>query len=70
MNFHNRAGTLFARLTMPSFDGQDRPEDYEKARGKFIIDNELMKILPKSSVVLHPLPRVDEVRQFPGKTAS
>ena len=41
---------------------QDRPEDYERARGKFIIDNELMKILPKKSVVLHPLPRVDEVR--------
>lgn len=40
---------------------QDRPEDYEKARGKFIIDSELMKILPEKSVVLHPLPRVDEV---------
>lgn len=40
---------------------QDRPEDYEKARGKFIIDSELMKILPEKSVVLHPLPRVDEI---------
>lgn len=41
---------------------QDRPEDYEKARGKYIINKELMKILPKESVVMHPLPRVDEVR--------
>ena len=41
---------------------QDRPEDYESARGKYIIDGDLMKILPKDSVVMHPLPRVDEVR--------
>ena len=40
---------------------QDRPEDYEKARGKYIINADLMKILPKQSVVMHPLPRVDEV---------
>lgn len=41
---------------------QDRPEDYEKARGKYIINADLMKILPKQSVVMHPLPRVDEVK--------
>lgn len=41
---------------------QDRPEDYEKAVGRFIIDKEIMKLLPKDSRVLHPLPRVDEVR--------
>ena len=41
---------------------QDRPEDYEKARGKYIIDNNIMKILRKDSVIMHPLPRVDEVR--------
>lgn len=40
---------------------QDRPEDYEKARGKYIINLDIMKILPKTSVVMHPLPRVDEV---------
>ena len=40
---------------------QDRPEDYEKARGKYIISADLMKVLPKQSVVMHPLPRVDEV---------
>ncbi|KAK9812031.1 hypothetical protein WJX73_010341 [Symbiochloris irregularis] len=40
---------------------QDRPEDYEKARGKFIVDSKLMDILPRKSVVMHPLPRVDEI---------
>ena len=40
---------------------QDRPEDYEKARGKYIINRDIMKILPQKSVVMHPLPRVDEV---------
>ena len=40
---------------------QDRPEDYERARGKYIINNSIMNILPKTSVVMHPLPRVDEV---------
>ena len=40
---------------------QDRPEDYEKARGKYIINADIMQILPKQSVVMHPLPRVDEV---------
>lgn len=43
---------------------QDRPEDYEKARGKYIINADIMKILPKKSVVMHPLPRVDEVRRM------
>ena len=38
-----------------------RPDDYEAAKGKYIIDTELMKLLPKDAVVMHPLPRVDEV---------
>lgn len=40
----------------------DRLDDYAAARGKYIIDAEIMKSLPKHSVVMHPLPRVDEVR--------
>jgi len=39
----------------------DRIEDYEKARGKYIIDDRTMAALPDTSVVLHPLPRVDEI---------
>ena len=40
---------------------QDRPQDYEQARGRYIIDAETMKCLPKDAIVMHPLPRVDEV---------
>ncbi|PRW45053.1 Aspartate carbamoyltransferase chloroplastic [Chlorella sorokiniana] len=40
---------------------QDRPEDYEKAKGKYIINGELMKLVKGDAVVLHPLPRVDEI---------
>lgn len=29
--------------------------------GKYIIDNEIMKLMKKDAVVMHPLPRVDEV---------
>lgn len=39
----------------------DRIEDYEKARGKYIIDDRVMSALPEKSVVMHPLPRVDEI---------
>ena len=39
----------------------DRIEDYEKARGKYIIDDAVMAALPETSVVMHPLPRVDEI---------
>ncbi len=37
-------------------------DEYEKTRGIYIIDSELMDILPKKSIVMHPLPRVDEIR--------
>jgi hypothetical protein len=33
-----------------------------QARGKYIINADIMKQLHKDAVVLHPLPRVDEVR--------
>ena len=39
----------------------DRVEDYESARGKYIIDNEVMAVLPQEACVMHPLPRVDEI---------
>lgn len=40
---------------------QDRPEDYELAKGKYIVDAKLMHRLNDKAVVLHPLPRVDEI---------
>ena len=39
----------------------DRIEDYEQARGKYIVDAKLMEVLPEHARVLHPLPRVDEI---------
>jgi len=37
-------------------------EEYEKAHGVYIIDNEIMDVLPEKSIVMHPLPRVDEIK--------
>ena len=45
---------------------RDRPEAYEAARGKYIVDSRIMAALPKASVVMHPLPRVDEVGEWWG----
>lgn len=39
----------------------DRIEDYERARGNYIIDTEVMDALSQGGVVMHPLPRVDEI---------
>jgi aspartate carbamoyltransferase catalytic subunit len=40
----------------------DRIGDYEQARGQYIIDRSLLECLQKHAVVMHPLPRVDEIR--------
>jgi aspartate carbamoyltransferase catalytic subunit len=40
----------------------DRPGDYESVRGVYIIDRKAMDLLPRNSIVMHPLPRVDEIR--------
>ncbi len=37
------------------------PEDYEKAKGKFIINDKSLKLINKTSRVLHPLPHVEEI---------
>lgn len=34
---------------------------YAQARGKYVINKDIMKQMKKDAVVLHPLPRVDEV---------
>ncbi|CAM6101230.1 unnamed protein product [Calypogeia fissa] len=39
----------------------DRVEMYNKAKGKYIVDNKVMQVLQKHAVVLHPLPRLDEI---------
>jgi aspartate carbamoyltransferase catalytic subunit len=35
--------------------------DYERVKGRFIIDGEFLKQLKKKIIILHPLPRVNEI---------
>lgn len=39
----------------------DRVDHYNEARGKYIVDTKVMDVLPKHGVILHPLPRLDEI---------
>jgi aspartate carbamoyltransferase catalytic subunit len=39
----------------------ERPEEFETARGQYVIDGEAMRRLNPDAILLHPLPRVDEV---------
>lgn len=41
----------------------DRIEDYEKAKGIYIIDKETLGLMKKDTIVMHPLPRVDEIKK-------
>ncbi|MEO0075491.1 MAG: aspartate carbamoyltransferase [candidate division WOR-3 bacterium] len=36
-------------------------EDFEKAKDKYIIDKEVLKAMKKNAIVMHPLPRVNEI---------
>ncbi len=39
----------------------DKPEEYARAKGKFIIDRESLAKMKGDAVLMHPLPRVDEI---------
>ena len=39
----------------------DSEADYEAARGKYVIDAAAMEALSPKAIVMHPLPRVDEI---------
>lgn len=36
-------------------------EEYSKAAGKYIIDRQLLTMMKKSAMILHPLPRAGEI---------
>ncbi len=38
-------------------------EDYKKYSGKYILDKKALKYIKKTALILHPLPRVDEISQ-------
>jgi aspartate carbamoyltransferase catalytic subunit len=37
------------------------PEEYETVRGQYVIDGDAMRRLGPGAILLHPLPRVDEI---------
>ncbi len=36
-------------------------EDYQRASGKYILEMEKVKLMKEKSIIMHPLPRVDEI---------
>ena len=38
-----------------------RPEEYERAKGRYIIDKTVLDCMQKHAIVMHPLPRVGEI---------
>ena len=43
----------------------ERIDLYEAARGKYIVDKKVLGVMPKHAVIMHPLPRLDEVSDYP-----
>lgn len=39
----------------------ERMDLYEEARGKYIVDQNVLDVMQKHAVIMHPLPRLDEV---------
>ncbi len=39
----------------------DRIGDYEQAHGQYVIDTSILACMKKEAIVMHPLPRVDEI---------
>tara|TARA_Y100000310_G_scaffold341625_1_gene441398 strand:- start:3619 stop:4545 length:927 start_codon:yes stop_codon:yes gene_type:complete len=37
-------------------------EDYEKLKGSFVVDNAFMSKISDGAIIMHPLPRVDEIK--------
>jgi aspartate carbamoyltransferase catalytic subunit len=38
-------------------------QEYEAVKGSYFIDAELVKAMKKDAIIMHPLPRIDEVKQ-------
>jgi aspartate carbamoyltransferase catalytic subunit len=41
----------------------DRTGDYEQARGRYIIDQSVLDRMRPHAIIMHPLPRVDEIKR-------
>lgn len=42
----------------------ERTDLYDAARGKYIIDRDVLAVMKRHAVVMHPLPRLDEVSKL------
>ena len=42
-------------------NGRISYEDYEKAKGKYVISMDNLPLLKESARILHPLPKIDEI---------
>jgi len=40
----------------------EKIQDYEKAKDKYIIDKNILKVMKKTAIIMHPLPRVVEIK--------
>ncbi|MCK4352550.1 aspartate carbamoyltransferase [candidate division WOR-3 bacterium] len=40
-----------------------RVKDYKEACGKYIIDKSILKLMKKDAIIMHPLPRVDDIKK-------
>ena len=47
------------RIQKERFGG--REEEYQRARGVYVVDGKTLALMKKRSIVMHPLPRVDEI---------
>jgi len=41
----------------------ENPFDYEKCKDKYILDNKVLKSAKKDMIIMHPLPRVNEIKE-------
>jgi aspartate carbamoyltransferase catalytic subunit len=39
----------------------DRDEDYQRAKGVYVVDAGILSLMRRDAIVMHPLPRVDEI---------
>ena len=39
----------------------DRVQDYQQARGEYIIDRRILDYMASHAIIMHPLPRIDEI---------
>jgi aspartate carbamoyltransferase catalytic subunit len=39
----------------------DRMDEYEQAIGKYIINQDILDVMSENSIIMHPLPRLDEI---------